>query len=102
MDMMAAAIHRSLDAVFRDGPLAHVLAACSFVAMLLGAIGTIRTGRWWFRLLLIAGALIWPLPDHPLQGPIIASLSFTHGAHAADLISVLGLATALTPWRWAR
>jgi len=107
MNATAAAVHRSLDrsrldAVLGDGPLAQALAAGSFLAMLLGAIGTIRTGRWWFRVLLTAGALVWPLPSHPLQGPVIVSISFSHGIHAADLLSVLGLATAFTPWRRLR
>jgi len=76
------------------GPLASTVAAASLAAMVIGAVGTIRSGRWLPRVLLMAGAMLWPLPAHVLQGPVLLRVSPLHGVHAADLLSILALGLA--------
>lgn len=87
------------DPLFRAGPLATGIAVVALALMVVGAIGTIRTGRWFWRAALIGGALGWPFPDHPFQGPILVGLSYHHGIHVADLISVVAVLFAVLPWR---
>lgn len=88
-----------LSTILKPGPLASTLCFCAVAAMVVGAIGTIRTGRWWWRVVVLAGAAIWPLPDHPFQGPILVAMSYSHGIHLADLISLVGAIIAVLPWR---
>lgn len=64
--------------------------------MSVGTVGTTLRGHWPSRILLIAGALVWPVPDHPLQGPVVLELSYLHGIHVADLLSLVAIALALT------
>lgn len=78
------------------GALDDMVALGSLVAMTIGAVDLARRGRWSGRLLLIAGAIVWPVPDHPLQGRVLIELSYLHGIHTADLLSLVALALALT------
>jgi hypothetical protein len=82
--------------VLTTGALADVLAVASLTAMGVGAADLVRHGRLSGRLLLVAGALVWPFPEHPLQGPVIVDLSYLHGVHASDLLSLVALALAVT------
>jgi hypothetical protein len=76
--------------------LQDIVALGSLAAMSVGTVGTTRRGHWPSRILLIAGALVWPVPDHPLQGPVVLKLSYLHGIHVADLLSLVAIALALT------
>lgn len=78
------------------------VALASFLIMILSAAGTTRDGSWWWRVVLVCASAIWPLPDHPLQGPVIIKLSYYHGVHLADLLSVAGFIVAALPWRRLR
>lgn len=78
------------------------MAAGSLALMVFGAVGTIVTGRWYWRVILVAAALIWPLPDHPWQGPVVLRLGYSHGVHVADLLSVVALTVAAIPWSRSR
>ena len=89
----------SFDPFFISGPWATAIAVAALLAMLGGGLGTIRSGRWAYRALLICGALLWPLPDHPLQGPVVIKLSYLHGIHLADLVSIAAIGVAILPWR---
>ncbi|WP_420116496.1 hypothetical protein [Micromonospora sp.] len=91
-----------LDPLTRRGPAADAIAVGALVVMVVAAVGTVRTGRWYWRALLLAGALVWPLPDHPFQGPILLDLSYRHGVHLADLLSVVAAVVAILPWRRLR
>ena len=91
-----------LDSLLASGPLATSMAAGIVVAMIISAVGTIRTGRWWFRACLILTALLWPLPDHPFQGPVVLKISYLHGIHLADLLSMVALTVAILPWHRMR
>lgn len=86
-----------LDAVLASGPLATSLAAGIVLAMMFGAVGAVRTGRWPFRACLVLTALLWPLPDHPFQGPVVLKISYLHGIHLADLLSIVALTVAVLP-----
>lgn len=88
-----------LEPILASGPLATAAAAAVLAVMIVGAIGTIRTGRLPYRALLVLGALLWPLPDHPLQGPVVLPLSYRHGVHLADLLSIVAVVVAALPWK---
>lgn len=85
-----------LPSLLVSGALADVVALGSLAAMAVGVVDLVRHGRWPGRLLLVAGAIVWPVPEHPLQGPVIVKLSYFHGIHAADFLSVAALAIAVT------
>jgi len=91
-----------LNPVLKAGPAATTLAVVAFSSIAAGMIATIRTGKWLPRVVLVTGAVVWPLPDHPLQGPVVAKLSYLHGIHLADLLSILALVVAVIPWRRIR
>jgi len=84
------------------GPVASGVAAASFIGMVAGAGGTIASGGWRWRTLLVVSSLVWPFPDHPFQGPVLVTVSYLHGVHAADLLSVLGLTIAVVRPRRSR
>jgi hypothetical protein len=90
------------DLVPVHGRRATALALAAFVTMVVAGTGTIRTGAWWWRVMLLAASAIWPLPDHPFQGPVVSKLSYQHGIHLADLLSIVGFAIAIVPWRRLR
>lgn len=92
----------ALDPLTRRGPVADAITVATLVVMVVAAIGTIRTGRWYWRVLLVAAALVWPLPDHPWQGPILLNLSYRHGVHVTDLLSVVAAVVAVLPWQRLR
>ncbi len=75
-----------------SGPVLFVAVA----ALVVGTVWVIRSRRLASRLVLVVGALLWPLPDHPFLGPVILTLSYDHGVHVADLLSVPALVLALT------
>jgi hypothetical protein len=81
------------------GPVASGVAAASFIGLVAGTAGTIGNGGWPWRTLLVASSLVWPFPDHVFQGPVLVTVSYLHGVHAADMLSVVGLAIALA---WPR
>jgi hypothetical protein len=85
--------------LLKPGAAATSLAMVAFGSMVIGFVMTVRTGKWLPRVLLIAGALVWPLPDHPWQGPVAIKLSYLHGIHVADLLSVIAIIAAVVPWR---
>ena len=84
------------------GPVATGVAATALVGMVSGMAGTLGTGRWRWRTLLVASSLVWPFPDHPFQGPVLVTVSYLHGIHAADLLSLLGLGVAVARPRRSR
>jgi len=88
--------------ILKPGAAATSLATVAFGSMVIGLVMTVRTGKWLPRVLLIAGALVWPLPDHPWQGPVAIKLSYLHGIHVADLLSVIAIIAAVVPWRRRR
>ena len=87
-----------IETLLTSGALATTIAALIGSVIVACAIATVRTGRWPFRLLLALSALVWPLPDHPLQGPVVLKISYYHGVHLADMVSIVALAVALLPW----
>lgn len=87
------------DALLHQEPGATTVAVGGLAVMILGAVLTIRTGRWYARLLLVAGAAVWPLPDHVLLGPVLFGVAPRHGIHLSDLLTVAALLIALVPWR---
>ncbi len=87
-----------VQSLIQKGPDATLFAALLFVGLVAGCVGTGRTGHWIWRLVLVVSAVLWPLPDHPLQGPILVSLSYQHGIHLADLLSIVAVVVALLPW----
>ena len=84
------------------GPVATGIATASLVGMVTGVASTLRTGGWRSRTLLVVSSLVWPFPDHPYQGPVLVTVSYLHGVHAADLLSFLGLAVAVARPRRSR
>lgn len=87
-----------LDPLTRPGPVADVWAAASLIVMIGSVVMVVRGGRWPWRVVLLLAAASWPLPDHPAQGPILLDLSYQHGVHAADLLSVVAAIVAVLPW----
>ncbi|TKV61676.1 hypothetical protein FDO65_09025 [Nakamurella flava] len=87
-----------LDPWTRPGPVADIWAFASLTAMIVASVAVIRGGRWPWRVVLVLAAGSWPLPDHPAQGPILFDLSYQHGVHAADLLSVVAVVVAVLPW----
>jgi hypothetical protein len=73
------------------------LAAAAFLGMVVGVVRTLHRGRSGWRALLVLCSLVWPFPRHPLQGPVLMVLTAKYGlgVHAADLLSLLGLAVAV-------
>ena len=84
------------------GPVASGVAAASVLGMVAGAAGTLGSGGWRWRTLLVVSSLVWPFPDHPFQGPVLVTVSYMHGVHAADLLALLGLAIAVARPRRSR
>lgn len=87
-----------LDPWTRPGPVADVWALASVTVMIVASVAVVRGGRWPWRVALVLAAASWPLPDHPAQGPVLFDLSYQHGVHAADLLSVAAVAIAVAPW----
>lgn len=90
------------DPLLASGPVATSIAACIVVVMAICAIGTVLTRRWSFRACLMLCALLWPLPDHPFQGPVVIKISYLHGIHLADLLSLAAMTVAVLPWHRMR
>ena len=90
-----------VEEALRPGPLADVLGLTALGLMVYGFVETIRTRSWVPRVALVAGCLLWPLPEHPLLGPVIVSLSYAHGVHLMDLLS-LSVVVAALPRRRSR
>ena len=88
-----------LDPLFRLGPVASTLAFIALTLLIAGTVGTLTSGRWYHRLILLIGAALWPLPDHEFQGPVILSMSYQHGVHLTDLLTVIASLIALLPSR---
>ena len=91
-----------LEPLPRPGPLATTWAITSLLVMMIAAVAVVRGGRWPWRVLLVLGALSWPLPDHPAQGPVLLDVGYHHGVHLADLLSVVAAIVAVLPWRRTR
>jgi len=91
-----------LASLLDPGPAATALAAGALALMVIGAAGTIASGRWYWRSVLVVGALVWPLPDHAWQGPVILRFGFGHGMHVSDLLSVAALIVAAMSWPRSR
>ena len=49
---------------------------------------------------LLAFLAAWVLIPHPLEGPVLFTLSSTHGVHSGDLLGVV--VAAVIGWRWLR
>jgi hypothetical protein len=43
----------------------------------------------------LAVAAVWVLVDHPLEGPVVWSLSADHGVHVTDVLIIVPLV-----WAW--
>ena len=91
-----------VDPLLHEEPGATVLALLAFALMVLGAVLTIRTGRWYGRVTLILGAVLWPLPDQAWQGPVVLRVGDGHGAHLVDLLSLAAVVVAVLPWQRIR
>jgi hypothetical protein len=54
---------------------------------------------WYGRVAVVVVALAiaaaWVLIDHPLEGPVLVSLSSNHGIHLTDPLAILPLV-----WAW--
>ena len=54
---------------------------------------------WYTKLAVVAGALAlaaaWVLVDHPLEGPVLVSLTNDHGIHLTDPLALIPLV-----WAW--
>ncbi len=96
---MTSFLNSVIDLIPVHGRRAIAVALASLVTMVVSATGTIRTGAWWWRVLLVVASAIWPLPDHPFQGPVVSKLSYQHGIHLADLLAIVGFVVAVLPWR---
>jgi hypothetical protein len=46
------------------------------------------TWRRWLAVALVAAAVIWILINQPVEGPVLLTLSATHGITVADLLSI--------------
>jgi hypothetical protein len=57
--------------------------------------GTPWYGRVAVVVVALAIAAAWVLIDHPLEGPVLVSLSSNHGIHLTDPLAVLPLV-----WAW--
>jgi hypothetical protein len=90
-----------VDPLLHEEPGATCLAVLALVLMVVGAVLTIRSGRWYGRAVLILGGSLWPLPDLDWQGPVVLPLGGGHGVHLVDLLSVVAVGIALFPWRRA-
>lgn len=59
---------------------------------------------WWTTAAKLAVLLVllavWVLVPHPLEGPVVFTLTATHGIHLGDLLGVA--VAALIGWRWLR
>ena len=99
--MIDATTH-DLASLLEPGPAATALAAGALALMVIGAAGTIASGRWYWRSVLVVGAVIWPLPDHAWEGPVILRFGFGHGMHVSDLLSVAALIVAAMSWPRSR
>ena len=89
-----------IDTLLHEEPWATRLAFCALILMVVGSVLTIWRGRWYARLVLLAGAAIWPLPDHHLfqRGRVLVALEPGHGVHTLDLLSLVAVGIALIPW----
>jgi len=89
-----------LERLVSSGVLAGPLLVFAVLALTVGTLWTVGSGRVAARLLLLAGAVTWPLPDRPYLGPVIAKVSYAHGLHLTDLVSVAAVGlVVLRPWR---
>ena len=56
-------------------------------------------GPWYRQLAIVVVALAvaaaWVLVDHPLEGPVLVSLSSDHGIHLTDPLAIIPLV-----WAW--
>jgi hypothetical protein len=77
------------------------LVAAALLGIIAGMVGTLSRGGWHWRALLVICSLVWPFPQHPLEGPVLVVLSAKYrlGVHVADLLSLVGLAVAVA---WPR
>ena len=87
-----------VDPLLHEEPGATCLALAAFLLMVVGAFLTIRSGRWPGRVILILGAVLWPLPDQDWQGPVVLGIGGGHGVHLVDLLSVAALVVAVMRW----
>jgi hypothetical protein len=89
-----------LDPLLHEEPGATRLAIAALLLMLVGAVLTVWRGRWYYRLMLLAGAAVWPLPDHHLfqRGEVVLIVIPGHGLHPADFLSLGAVIVALVPW----
>ena len=88
-----------VDPLLHEEPGATCVALAAFLLMVVGAFLTIRSGRWPGRVILILGAVLWPLPDQDWQGPVVLGIGGGHGVHLVDLLSVVAVGVAVYPWR---
>ena len=89
-----------LDPLLHEEPGATRLAVAALLLMLVSAVLTVWRGRWYYRLILLAGAAVWPLPDHHLfqRGEVMFIVIPGHGLHSADLLAGVAVFIALVPW----
>jgi hypothetical protein len=88
------------DPLIHEAPWANRLASAALLLMAIGAVLTIWRGRWYARLMLLLGAVIWPLPDYDVipRGEVILIVIPGHGLHSADMLSIVAVVVALIPW----
>ena len=64
----------------------------------------VRGGSPWYRdvavvAVALAAAAAWVFVSHPLEGPVVLTLSRDHGVHATDVLAAIPLVWA---WRSVR
>lgn len=57
-------------------------------------------GRWLRAAILLALLAVWVLLPHGWEGPVVWSLSDTHGVHLTDLVGAA--LVAVGGWLWLR
>jgi len=66
----------------------------------MSGVGESTAGAPWYRqvavvVVAVALAAAWVLVDHPLEGPVVMSLSSDHGIHLTDPLAIIPLV-----WAW--
>ena len=58
-----------------------------------------RGGTNWYWQLAVVVAAAWVFVSHPLEGPVLLTLSADHGVHVTDPLAFIPLVWA---WRYVR
>jgi hypothetical protein len=68
-----------------------------------GGGGDSGGASWADKVIVVVGALAiaaaWVFVSHPLEGPVVLTLSKNHGVHITDVLAIIPIAWA---WRFVR